>query len=244
MIPKDKVEPVGFETWEREVAPSLAYWTKPPNWGMSYAQRRDAVHAYYASILFLDAQIGKLLATLDRLNLWQNTLVVFWSDHGYHLGEKGEWMKQSLFEPSARTPMIMAGAGVASQGKPCRRTVELLDMYPTIADLCGLQHTPVNLDGASLRPLLQNANARWQRPAITQVARGKLMGYSIRTETHRYSMWDQTREGEELYDYTKDPRANKNLAQAPAAARLKQQLRGQLEAIMARRQSPAASPAA
>ncbi|MDX2269256.1 MAG: sulfatase [Bryobacter sp.] len=234
-VPLSKVEPLGVEEWELKVAPALAYWTKPANWGMTYQQRKEALQAYYASILFLDAQVGKLLDAMDRLQLWEDTLVVFWSDHGYQLGEKGQWMKQSLFEPSARTPMLMAGAGVSARGKACRRTVELLDVYPTVADLCGLRGTPQDLDGTSLRKLLAQPAAKWERPAISQTGRGKLMGYSIRTETHRYTMWDAGREGEELYNYTKDPRANKNLAAEAGQAGLKAKLRAELETVVRKR---------
>ena len=109
-------------------------------------------------------QIGKVLAALDRLKLAENTTVVFWSDHGYQLGEHGQWMKQTVFEYAARAPMIIAGAGVSAKGKACGRTVEFLDMYPTLTDLCGLRGVPGDLQGKSLRPLLQNPAAPWDRP--------------------------------------------------------------------------------
>ncbi len=236
-IPKDKVEPISFEESEMRIAPPLAYWTNPANWGMSYEQRREATRAYYASILFLDAQVGKVLHALDRLHLWNDTLVVFWSDHGYNLGEHGQWMKQSLFEPSARTPLILAGSGVKARGKACSRTVELLDVYPTVADLCGLSSKPANLDGVSLAPLLRDPKRAWNRPAVSQVQRRQIMGYSLRTETHRYSHWAAGVEGEELYDYTRDPREMKNLAADPAHTALKANLRVQLDSIIARRQA-------
>jgi uncharacterized sulfatase len=236
-IPKSKVEPVAFEDWEMKIAPPVAYWTNPANWGMSYEQRRDATHAYYASILFLDAQVGKVLDAMDRLDLWKDTLVVFWSDHGYNLGEHGQWMKQSLFEPSARTPLIMAGGGVSARRQACGRTVEFLDIYPTVADLCGLQGKPAELDGVSLAPLLRNPKSAWSRPALTQVQRRDAMGYSLRTETHRYSLWKGGQVGEELYDYRSDPREMKNLAGEAAQAPLKAKLRTELETIVARRKA-------
>jgi uncharacterized sulfatase len=211
-------------------------------------QRLEVMQAYFASILFLDAQVGRLLDALERLRLAENTTVVFWSDHGYQLGEHGQWMKQTLFEPSARSPLLFAGAGVKSRGKACGRTVEFLDLYPTIADLCGLRDTPANLHGVSLAPLLANPSQAWDRPAVTQVARPaqKVMGYSLRDERYRYTMWNQGSEGEELYDYRSDPREMKNLAQAEGHRDTKQRLRARLDGILERRgaQPRSGAPAA
>jgi uncharacterized sulfatase len=106
---------------------------------MTPAQQRDAIRGYYATISFVDAQIGKVLNALERLKLVENTTIVFWSDHGYQLGEHGQWMKQTVFEWSARMPLIVAGAGVPARNKSSIRCVELLDMYPTLVDLCGLK---------------------------------------------------------------------------------------------------------
>lgn len=234
MYPLDKVPVVPFDESEMKIAPQWAYFTTPGNLGMTEAQRRDATRAYFATITFMDAQIGKLLDAMERLKLMENTTVVFWSDHGYQIGEHGQWMKQTLFEPSARMPLIMAGAGVKARGKASKRTVELLDMYPTLAAGCGLTGTPSNLHGTNIAPLLANPAARWDRPAITQVARGpKVMGHSIRTERYRYTFWNGGQEGEELYDYQTDPREMKNLAAAGHPE--KAALRGRLEtAIRAR----------
>jgi uncharacterized sulfatase len=238
-VPIDKLKLIPFEEWEMSVAPQWAYTTRPPNYGMTGKQRLESMRAYYATILFLDAQIGKLLDTLDRLKLTANTSIVFWSDHGYQLGEHGQWMKQTVFEPSARSPLIFAGAGVRSRGKVCRRTVELLDIYPTLSGLCGLSGMPANLHGTSLVPLTDNPNAAWDRPAISQVRRlseGKAIhGHSLRTERYRYSMWDAGREGEELYDYSRDPREMENLSPDAASASVKAQLRLRLETILRRR---------
>jgi uncharacterized sulfatase len=237
-FPLSRIEliPSGGET---HVAPELAYFTRPAHWGMSESQRKDAMRAYYASIAFLDAQVGKILDGLERLKLAERTTIVFWSDHGYHLGEQGQWMKQTLFEPSARVPLLIAGAGVKARGRASRRTVELLDIYPTVAGLCGLTGTPGNLHGRSLAPLLDNPDAAWDKPAITQVRRGGqgkfVNGYSIRTARHRYSMWADGAQGEELYDHSSDPREIQNLAQSPAGAEARAALRKQLDAILASR---------
>jgi uncharacterized sulfatase len=144
-----------------------------------------------------------------------------------------------VFEYAARSPLIIAGAGVKARGQSCGRTVEFLDMYPTLVDLCGLQGAQVGLHGTSLRPLLENPRAVWDRTAVTQVHRnpaaGEVRGYSIRTERHRYTMWNEGREGEELYDYASDPRELKNLADDAAAGPLKAQLRGRLQKTIAAR---------
>jgi uncharacterized sulfatase len=241
MVPLDRVKLVPFEPWEMTIAPRWAYFTNPANWGMTERQRLEAMRAYYAAILFLDAQVGRLLEALRRQRQEQNTTIVFWSDHGYGLGEHGQWMKQAVFEYSARSPLMMCGAGVRSAGKACGRTVEFLDLYPTLADLCGLRGVPERLHGRTLRPLLDNPRAPWDHPAVTQVHRARkenpVRGYSLRTERYRYTMWDQGREGEELYDYSQDPRELKNLAAGAEAAALKQGLRSRLEAIIASRQA-------
>ena len=217
-IPLDKVDTVPFSSAEMEIAPKWAYFTNPANWEMTEQQMREARRAYYASILFLDANVGKLMAALERMDLAANTTVVFWSDHGYQLGEHGQWMKQTLWEPAARMPFFVSGAGVSARGKACGRTVELLDVYPTLSELCGLEKRPGYLHGTSLAPLLRNPQSAWDRPAMTQVRRNRqgnpVFGYSLRNERYRYSMWDDGQEGEEFYDYSTDPREMKNLARS------------------------------
>lgn len=239
-VPLEKVKLIPFEEWEMNIAPPWAYTTRPPNYGLNERQRLEAMRAYYATILFLDANVGRLLGALDRLGLAARTSIVFWSDHGYQLGEHGQWMKQALWEPSARTPLIIAGAGVKARGKACARTVEFLDLYPTAAALAGLSRVPANLHGRSLIPLLDKPTAAWDRPAVTQVRRGTaetkfVHGYSLRTERYRYNMWDEGREGEELYDYDKDAREMKNLAQDEGSQTVKKQLRSRLNAVLASR---------
>ena len=173
MYPLESIDVRPFDNSELTIAPEYAYFTKPANWDMTPDQRREAIRAYYATISFVDAQIGKVLDALERLKLADTTTVVFWSDHGYQLGEHGQWMKQTVFEWSARAPFIVAGAGVAARGKNSMRTVEFLDMYPTLAELCGFSGTPTNLHGRSLVPLLKNPSASWSKPAISQVRRGQ-----------------------------------------------------------------------
>jgi len=223
LYPIEKIAAPQISADELANVPQAALWTNPPHFGVSAQARREAIQAYYASISFLDANVGRLLDALDRLGLTDNTIVIFWSDHGYLLGQRGQWMKMSLFEGSARNPLIIAGPGVV-KGSASGRTVELLDIYPTLADLCGLADAPKNLAGRSLRPLLKNPSARWNKPAITQVQRGgdqnAFMGYSARNERWRYTEWDEGRRGVELYDEVNDPRETRNLANDPKYAKI------------------------
>lgn len=233
--PINEIQVPPFSPDEMRIAPEWAYFTKPANWGMSAQERRETIRAYYASISFVDAQVGRLLDALDRLRLTANTVVVFWADHGYHLGEHGQWMKQTLFEPPTRVPLLIGGAGIPVQSRGCQRTVEHLDIYPTLLELCGLEHGPENLQGRSLMPLLRNPDSPWGYPAVTQVGRKtkekQVMGYSLRTERYRYTFWAQGSEGEEFYDYDADPRELRNLAHDPASEPLKQKLRKRLMTI-------------
>lgn len=206
--------PAGFEKTVPE--PALQSTRPWPSYQLDQDKLRDAKRAYYASISFVDAQIGRVLDALDRLGLRENTTVVFWSDHGYALGEHGLWMKQSCFEDAARAPLIVAGPA-ARVGGVCARPVEFIDIYPTLADLAGLK-PPADLPGASLRPLLANPTAPWSRPAFTQVERQGFAGHSVRTERWRYTEWDGGRKGIELYDHATDPREMKNVAAEPKFA--------------------------
>lgn len=235
--PADRMTPFPLSESELKMAPPCAYWTQPPNFGMSLEQQKQALQGYHAATTFMDAQIGRVLHELETSPHAGNTLVVFWSDHGWQLGQHGQWMKQTLFEDATRVPLIFAGAGVGSRGKVCRRTVEHLDIYPTVADLCGLSNIPSTLHGESLAPLLRNPSEQWSKPAVSQVRRPatkekpKIDGYSIRDERFRYTMWNEGREGEELYDYQNDPDGMKNIVSDPAMQQTKFRLSVALNTI-------------
>jgi uncharacterized sulfatase len=170
--------------------PDVALHIRPPNYGLSEKDLKDCVRGYIASVAALDAQVGRLLDALERLELADDTIIVFWSDHGFMLGEHTQWQKQLLFEESVRVPLIIAAPGMRPGVAP--RPVELLDLYPTLAQLCGLT-PPGNLEGKSLVPLLNDPGAQRDRPAFSQVTRGRgrqrIMGYSVRTERWRYTQW-------------------------------------------------------
>lgn len=196
--------------------PPMAIQRDTRNWpyyfkDITVEEARKCKQAYYACNSFVDAQIGRLLDALKKHKLMDKTIIVFWSDHGYFLGEKGLWYKRKAFERSARMPLIIAAPGMTGNAAT-GRTVELLDLYPTLADLCGLK-PPAGLQGKSLRPLLTDPNARWTKPAITQVwHHRKAWGYSIRTERWRYTEWLMGKAGRELYDHDNDPEEITNLA--------------------------------
>jgi len=216
--------------------PKAALWTNPLYWGLNEQERKEVIRAYYASVTFMDAQLGKLLDALDRLGLTENTVVVFWSDHGYLLTEHGQWMKQSLFEESARVPLIIASPHAKGNGKESGNIVELVDIYPTLANLCGLE-PPKYLAGTDLTPLLNKPNRNWGKAAYTQVlrtSRENFMGRSVRTERWRYTEWDLGREGKELYDHKKDPDEYHNLAEDPRYAKK----RIEMETLLKNMQSP------
>ncbi len=231
-IPLDRVGLVPFDESEMHMAPHWAYFNSDANMGMTPDQRRQGMRAYFAAIEFMDAQVGKLLNALDRLKLASDTVIVFWGDNGYQLGEHGQWMKQTNFEAAARIPLLFSAPGIRGRGRGCGRTVELLDIYPTLAEICGLEHTPPNLQGRSLAPLLANPNGPWDPPAISQMRRlaqgRQVMGYSLRTERYRYTEWEFGAEGGELYDYERDPREVHNAVNDPTAAPLRSQLRERL----------------
>lgn len=199
-------------------------------YGMNEKQQRQAIGAYYASVTFMDEQVGRLLAALDRLDLRRNTIVIFTSDHGYNLGEHDCWQKLSLFEESVRVPLIISAPGYEhSAGQVATGIVELIDLYPTIADLAGLgEKAPGNLQGGSLRPLLeQPGRPDWAKPCAYTVTH--FQGESIRTARWRYNRWGDA--GEELYDHKEDPREFTNLARSPAHAEVLAEMRAMWETL-------------
>lgn len=185
---------------------------------------RQALQAYYASITFADAQLGRILDTLQRTGLAQRTIVVFTSDHGYHMGEHGHWQKSTLFENAARVPLIFAGPGVTAKGQCCAAPVEMIDIYPTLAELVQME-TPEYLVGVSLQPALVDATAQPRESALTQLNNG----YSIRTPRYRYTEWGADgAEGIELYDHDSDPAEMRNLASSADHDTIRTELASQL----------------
>jgi iduronate 2-sulfatase len=193
------------------------------------ASRAEAVAAYHACISFMDAQVGVLTRRMDELKLWENTIVVFFGDHGYHLGDHGGlWAKLTTFERCARVPLTIVMPQSAQAGQACARCVELIDLYPTLCEACGIK-SPARLEGRSLLPLLAAPTAPWEHPAYTLAVHEGAMGRSLRTERWRYTEWADGVNGRELYDQDADGENYRNLADDPAQqatiTALQQQLR-------------------
>ncbi len=234
MYPPDEITLPELSPEDQKRAPPPAYASaKAEQEKMTDHQRREAIQAYWAAITFMDAQVGRVLDALEELGLADNTVVVMTSDHGYHMYQHGLWQKMSLFENSARVPLMIAAPGAAGNGQATAALAELVDLYPTLADLCGLP-APDYLDGASQRAVLDDPARSVKDAAFTQVRRGVLNGYSVRTPRWRYTLWDEGRKGEQLYDMQADPHETKNLASDPAHAETVAQLRQRLAEYAAR----------
>ncbi|TWU51996.1 sulfatase [Rubripirellula reticaptiva] len=194
-----------------------------PNYGLDETTLLRATQAYYACVSFIDAQIGRLLGALDELKIANKTIVVLWSDHGYHLGEHdGVWQKRTLFEQGSRSPLIVRSPYQKSNGAT-DRVVEFVDIYPTLTDLAGI-NSPAGLAGRSLRALMDDPIVDWDGYAVTQILRPadsrlpkQVMGCSIRTDRYRYTEWGEGTYGAELYDHHADPNEFNNLASDPDA---------------------------
>ena len=166
LYPVDKIEPLMEKPGDRDDIPSVGLHDRPHQRELTLAKRKEIIQAYYASISLMDACVGRLLDALDELKLADNTIVVFFSDHGYHLGHHGLWQKSDLFEGSVRVPMIISVPGTKQGGKKSSSLVELTDLYPTLADLCGLAK-PGHLKGKSIVPLLDDPSKTVRDAAFT-----------------------------------------------------------------------------
>jgi arylsulfatase A-like enzyme len=178
-------------------------------------RQREAVQGYLASMSFADEMVGRLIDALERSGRMDKTIIVLWSDHGYHLGEKNRWGKQTLWEETTHVPLIIVAPGVTKPGSSSNEAVSLLDIYPTLTELAGLA-TPAHVDGESLVPLLRDPGARRDGVAITTFGFGD---YTVRSNRHRYIVYSDGQE--ELYDHETDPNEWKNLARNPQYAAIK-----------------------
>lgn len=191
---------------------------------------RNLIHGYRASVSYIDAQLGRILEELDKQGLRENTLIVLWGDHGWKLGEYGDWCKHTNFELDTHVPLIYSGPGVP-KGKRSMALVEYIDIFPTLSQGAGL-HDP-KVEGLSSVPLFEKPNLKWKRAAFSQYPRSRGMGYSIRSGKWRYTEWID-REGklaaQELYDHSKSDVASENLAGHPEYAKVVKRLSAILKA--------------
>ena len=178
----------------------------------------ELIRAYAATTSYVDAQVGRVLNQLNTLGLTENTVVVLWGDHGFHLGEHGLWRKNTLFEDSVRSPLIISVPGQASPNAKTDALVELIDIYPTMCDACQLP-IPTEVEGISMIPVVEEPTRTWKTAAFSQLSRGRMHGVSIRTKRYRYTEWGQDGvHGVELYDYDTDPDETVNIASLPENA--------------------------
>ncbi len=220
-FPKSSLTPNGDLFIKRDATPDEA---------------RQMTQAYWASISWVDWNIGRVIDTLDRLGLREKTVIVFWGDHGYHLGEFGKWSKHgSLFEVGTRVPLIVVAPGMKVKGSVVRPPVQTLDLYPTLCDLCGVP-TPAGLEGHSLKPLLDDPDTRWDHPVYSVAGNRKNLGVSVRTERFRYAEWNDGQNGAMLFDEAADPDERVNLVSDPRFAQVRDEL-----AALARKHAAARS---
>jgi arylsulfatase A-like enzyme len=222
LYPPTGVELAVVPPGDRENKPVAALADRPYQADMSETQQRQAIQGYYAAISFMDEQLGRVLDALDASGLAENTIIAFLSDHGYQLGAHGLWQKKDLFENSLRTPLIVAAPGQLEAGSRSFTPVELLDLYPTLTALAGLDAPASAVAGQNLVPVLAGAGTgrksalsqSWSAAHLVRPERRgmKVMGYSIRTDRYRYTEWNRGEEGFELYDYLEDPAEYRNLA--------------------------------
>lgn len=239
LYPLDRIElpETREDDWDNK--PWVAKYTLKNDYGLTVEQRKEVTQAYYASITFMDAQVGKLLDTIDELGLADNTIIVFWSDHGFALGQHNQWQKQTLFEHTARVPLLISAPGFP-ENKITRSPVELIDLYPTLAELANLT-PPSIIQGKSVVSVLKQPELCLDKPAYTMLKKDlrqkpwypnidrEYDGRSVRYRQWRYTEWNGGEDGVELYNYDTDPQEFVNQAHNPDYAKIVAMMKGMLQ---------------
>jgi uncharacterized sulfatase len=223
LYPPERMKlPTAPDDDRKDLPPSTKLKNHPNFNDMTEEKGRQAMAAYYGCITFMDAQVGVLLDALERLKLTERTIVIFMSDHGYHLGEHlGLWGKNTLFFEVSRVPLIVVVPGQRG-GQTCPRPVELVALYPTLAELCRLP-APAGVEATSFAPLLRDPQRAWH-PAFAYAGKGR----SVITDRYRYTEWGSAKQAE-LYDHQSDPAEFTNLAHQPRHAALQEEMRRLLQ---------------
>jgi arylsulfatase A-like enzyme len=231
----NRTPPSGAPTFASNDAAELRRYKGIPADGppVTDAEARRLIHGYHACVSYVDAQVGRVLAELDAAGLADSTVVVLWSDHGYHLGEQGTWTKRTTWEMATRVPLVIRCPNRGTTGASVASIVELLDIYPTLVDLCGLPMPPA-LEGRSLAPLLDAPGRDWPHVARSLIAKqapelgGAIKGRAVRTPRYRWIEWTGKPLPEpvhELYDHDVDPAETRNIADTPAGRAVIAELR-------------------
>ncbi len=247
LYPLDEIQPYVMPKNDRLDIPKIALHDRDFQQELTIIERKKIIQGYYAAISYVDAQIGRVLASLKTLKLEGNTIVVFISDHGYELGQHDLWQKGSLFEGSNHTPMIIYSPNAKGNGQVINQPTELVDIYPTLASLTKLK-PPSYLQGIDLTPSLHNPKIQTRTAAYSNVlsrvkgkdnqfAYKKIRGHSIRTDRYRYTEWGNGLYGAELYDHKNDPNELKNLADKVPLESIRIQLKWQLDDMISKAQT-------
>jgi iduronate 2-sulfatase len=221
-VPQQGAWPKGSPSLAGTQWGELRKYTGMPRSGpMPKDEAINLIHGYYACVSYMDALVGQVVGELERLGLRDDTVIILWGDHGWKLGDYGAWCKHTNFELDTHVPLILSVPGRLAVGRRTKAPVEFVDIFPTLAELCGLD-VPDSCEGTSMVPLVEDPDRPWKEAAFSQYPRGKVMGYSLRSGNWRYTEWIDRRTGDvvgrELYDHSAGPAADRNLADEPEFA--------------------------
>ena len=218
-LPEYEKDPVGAPPYAVKRRGEIEQYTPVPTGGEEFSEdlKRSLIHGYYASVSYMDAQLGRLLDAVDKLGLAENTIIALWGDHGFHLGDHSSWTKHSNHEQATRIPMIFVAPGISAAGQASGQPAETVDILPTLAELAGLPAPvgPQPIDGTSLVPVLREPDRRLRDHAYHAYLKSRHLGEAIRDERYRMVRWTELESGAveyELYDYQEDPLETRNLA--------------------------------